>query len=295
MRKLVTFVVATLLGAALAGCNAQLDSDTDALLSATQLKYRLDTRYAVFFCDPDYWPVVRGDEQERALERFPTIAADSEKFQTIVEHLGLTGRSDFTPAEKLQIYREDKRLATIALDPQGSSYSFRLRASEAQSVVAISGDIDRSGRIIVRERTPSNSSCPICLAGDTRIATADGPVRVRDLKPGALVWSLNAANQRVLAQVLRTVREPLGRGNEFIRLHLADGRELLASAGHPTADGRRLGELAAGDYLDGSRVLAAAHVVADHATYDLLPASPTGVYWANGVLLGSTLSVSRSR
>jgi hypothetical protein len=27
----------------------------------------------------------------------------------------------------------------------------------------------------------------------------------------------------------------------------------------------------------------------DGATYDLLPSGPTGAYWADGVLLGSTL------
>jgi hypothetical protein len=71
---------------------------------------------------------------------------------------------------------------------------------------------------------------------------------------------------------------------------LADGRELHASPGHPTADGRPLGSLAVGHVLDGSRIVLWALVpYAGERTYDLLPAGPTGAYWANGVLLSTTL------
>ena len=51
-----------------------------------------------------------------------------------------------------------------------------------------------------------------------------------------------------------------------------------------------MGALAPGDAYDGSTVAAAALVpYGDTATYDLLPAGPTGEYWADGILLGSTL------
>jgi hypothetical protein len=77
----------------------------------------------------------------------------------------------------------------------------------------------------------------------------------------------------------------------MVHLVLADGRELLASPGHKTADGRALGFLAAGDALDGSTIKLWELVpYAGDRTYDLLPAGPTGTYWANGVLLSSTLS-----
>jgi len=77
----------------------------------------------------------------------------------------------------------------------------------------------------------------------------------------------------------------------MVHLKLADGRELLASPGHRTADGRQLGALAVGDRLDGSTITLWEVVPysGDH-TYDLLPAGPTGTYWANGILLLSTLS-----
>jgi hypothetical protein len=77
----------------------------------------------------------------------------------------------------------------------------------------------------------------------------------------------------------------------MVHLRLADGRDLLASPGHRTADGRALGSLAAGDALDGSNITVWELVPYNGTrTYDLLPAGPTGTYWADGILLSSTLS-----
>jgi hypothetical protein len=77
----------------------------------------------------------------------------------------------------------------------------------------------------------------------------------------------------------------------MVHLRLAYGRELLASPGHRTADGRPLGTLALGDELDGSRITLWELVpYGGSHTYDLLPAGPTGAYWANGILLSSTLA-----
>ena len=79
-------------------------------------------------------------------------------------------------------------------------------------------------------------------------------------------------------------------GHRMVHLRVADGRELLASPGHRAASGRTLGSLAVGDLLDGSRVTHWELVAYDgDRTYDLLPGGPTGRYWANGILLASTL------
>jgi hypothetical protein len=73
-------------------------------------------------------------------------------------------------------------------------------------------------------------------------------------------------------------------------LILADGRELLVSPGHRTADGRQAGDLKIGDQLDGSNITTWELVpYADGRTYDLLPAGATGFYWANGILMASTI------
>jgi len=62
------------------------------------------------------------------------------------------------------------------------------------------------------------------------------------------------------------------------------------SPGHPTADGRHIADLSRGDALDGARVVSVERVrYAGAATYDILPAGATGMYWASGILLGSTL------
>ncbi len=76
----------------------------------------------------------------------------------------------------------------------------------------------------------------------------------------------------------------------MILLILDDGRALRASPGHPTADGRAIGDLRVGDRYDGARVIEIRTVPStDAATYDVLPSGETGLYWANGILLGSSL------
>jgi hypothetical protein len=82
---------------------------------------------------------------------------------------------------------------------------------------------------------------------------------------------------------------PAPGGHHVVQLVISDGRTVEASPGHPTADGRRVGELRPGDLLDGSRVKAVERVSYIGDTWDLLPAGPTGAYWADDVLLGSTL------
>ena len=90
--------------------------------------------------------------------------------------------------------------------------------------------------------------------------------------------------------VARVQRTPVT-GHSILHVLLANGRTLDVSAAHPTADGRRFGELRPGDTLDKQPI--AAVVVEPYnypATYDILPASDTGFYFAAGVRIGSTLS-----
>jgi hypothetical protein len=79
--------------------------------------------------------------------------------------------------------------------------------------------------------------------------------------------------------------------HEMVHIILNDGRERWASPGHPTIDGRKLGDLKAGDSLGGARITFIERVPYDQsATYDLLPSGGTGFYRANGILLASTLA-----
>ncbi len=132
--------------------------------------------------------------------------------------------------------------------------------------------------------------CPICLAEDTLIDTPSGTIPVQNLQQGTEVWTINSAGIRVSAKILKTSRTPVPSTHHVVHLVLADGRELFASPGHPTADGRTIGNLIAGDMLDGSHVITAQSIpYQKQYTYDLLPAGQTGSYWANHILVGSTL------
>jgi hypothetical protein len=65
---------------------------------------------------------------------------------------------------------------------------------------------------------------------------------------------------------------------------------VTASGQHPTAAGRAIADYKIGDMLDGARVISTSYITyTSGKTYDLLPAGTTGLYWANGILLGSTL------
>jgi hypothetical protein len=116
---------------------------------------------------------------------------------------------------------------------------------------------------------------------------------VEALRPGDLVWTLDASGQRLAAPILRMARTVVPDLHRLVYLLLDDGRELWASPGHPTADGRRLADLQPGDLLDGARLTRSEAVSYGRpATYDLLPSGDTGYYWANGILMGSTLAAS---
>jgi hypothetical protein len=151
---------------------------------------------------------------------------------------------------------------------------------------------------------PLNGRCwkdgtrePICLAADTKIATTSGDVAVRDLTPSMRVWTLNARGERVAAALITMSHVPAPVGHVMTHVVFADGRELSASPGHPTCAGAvsskptaTMAELREGQRYDRAAITKAEQVpYTEKETYDLLPAGDTGCYWANGVLLGSTL------
>jgi hypothetical protein len=244
-----------------------------------------------FFCDPDIYPVARADETQLALQHFDELQANTDEFQSILAHNGMSGVTSFTDEQKLQIYRDHKKLAAMLFEPSGDKYQFQLRTADQQQGFAIKGLIDAAGNITVQEKTPTVATCPICLASWTSIDTPRGGVRVTDLNVGDLVWTVNAKGARVAAPILLVASVQVPPTHQMVHLELTDGRELWASAGHPTADGRTLGDLQVGEALDGGVVTLAERVpYGQPATYDLLPAGATGWYWADGILLGSTLA-----
>ena len=265
-------------------------------LSVNQLKFAvIDAVGTPVYCDPDFYPVARADgETTNAIAKYPEIRADSELYSTIVAHEHLPS-GELTDGQKVVLYRAWKLLRALNLTQSGSDYSFSYRvlsSGGSASYLMVTGTVRVDGVVTVSSRTPTGAPpCPICLAATTLIATPNGDVRVTEIRPGMLVWTAASDGSRITAPVLEVGSMAAPAGHQMVHLVLADGRELLASPGHQAGDGRPLGSLASGDALDGSTITQWELVpYAGDRTYDLLPAGSTGTYWANGILLSSTLS-----
>jgi hypothetical protein len=260
--------------------------------SIDQLKFAvMDAAGKPAYCDPDFYPLAReGGEQASAMARYPQIQADAEVYAAILAHEHLPG-GQLTDAQKLTVYRAWKLLRALTFTQSGNAYSFSYRAGSAGAYAMVTGTARVDGVVSITSRTTTGApNCPICLAATTLIATPNGEVLVTDVRPGMLVWTATPDGRRIAARVMEAGSTAVPAGHLMVRLALADGRVLLASPGHRAADGRPLGTLAPGDRLDGSTIVRWELVpYGSDRTYDLLPAGPTGTYWANGILLASTL------
>ena len=262
------------------------------LYSQPQLEYRIISNFGeVFWCDPDFYPVGRpGQEERNAREQFATIMADEMEFSAILEKIGLAVKADYTNDEKLAIYREHKKLTRgVQISLSGDVYTFTVRVGQGQGQ-RIEGVVTKSGEITVVKRETSFNTCPICLSVGTLIDTPGGPVAVENLRQGTVVWIVDALGNKVAAPVLETVTTTVPAAFEVVRVTLYDGRSVTASPGHPSADRKALGDYGVGDILDGARVMSSERVIyGGGATFDILPAGGTGLYWADGILLMSTI------
>ena len=132
--------------------------------------------------------------------------------------------------------------------------------------------------------------CPICLSSNTLISTPIGERRVTEIKIGQLVWTVDKRGHKIASAVIMTGRTLVPSTHRMVHLVLADGRELWVSPGHPTTDHRTVDQLWQGEEYSGSRIITTELVPYwDDKTYDILPAGETGYYYANGILIGSTL------
>jgi len=275
-------------------CGSAAPGPVGSPLNVAELKFKvMDAVGTPLFCDPDFYPIAReGGEQANAITEYPKIRAQADLYPAIIAHEHLPS-GDLTDAQKLTLYRAYKRLNALTFTQNVNEYAFEFRASKDQGAIQlVKGTVRVDGVVTVTATTPSGPpNCPICLAASTLIATPSGPMRVVDMKPGMLVWTTTLEGKRVAAPVVEVGSTQVPAGHLMVHLVLADGRELLASPGHRTADGRALGSLAAGQSVDGSTIKLWELVpYAGDRTYDLLPAGPTGAYWASGILLSSTLS-----
>ncbi|MCA9597551.1 MAG: Hint domain-containing protein [Myxococcales bacterium] len=140
----------------------------------------------------------------------------------------------------------------------------------------------------------AEGSCPlgcktcVCTSPDTPIATPSGERAIAELRVGDLVYSVD--HGATVAVPIRAIHSQPARSHHVMHVVLDGGRTLDISPGHPTADGRRFGELRAGEALDGVGIRSVTLVPYPHSrTYDILPDSDSGTYFAAGALIGSTL------
>ena len=261
-------------------------------LPQAELKYRvMDAGGRISFCDPDFYPVARADESEIAKTKIDEIRRDSETYAAITKRSG---------TDVLAVYREWKALNALRLVASGASWTFNYRSTGNPSPTAtvakangtqIEGSVDVFGKVDISKRSDAGPlNCPICLARDTRIATPTGEIAVDQLRVGDVVWTQDEHGERVAAPLVAIGSTPVPSTHEVVRIVLGDGRTVLVSPGHPTADGRHVGDIRAGDSLDGATVLLARREpYTGGFTFDVRPAGASGAYWANGVLLFSTL------
>ena len=300
----------TLLAAVLAGLTACASGPATASIPGTtpspspvptatviynqyQLEYRLLATYPDYFwCDPDFYPIVRiGQEQANAITQFPNIQANAAEFAAILEYLKLPVKAIYSDTEKLDIYREYKRLndAIIISSSATNIYNYSLRTGQNQGW-HIEGTISTTGQITITRKETSFNTCPICLARGTLINTPAGPIPVEQIQPGMSVWTRDGEGKRIAVPVLKTSSTAVPDNFRILKITLADGRTVTASPGHPSAELRPLGSYHVGDFLDSSRIISIESVTyTGGRTFDLLPEGQTGLYWAGGILLASTL------
>jgi len=282
----------------LSGCKAQssLTTSSTSILPATysqyQLEYRLFAKYPnIFWCDSDYYPVAReGQEQQNSVDQFLTIKSNQAEFSAILTQLNLPNKTDYTDNEKLLIYREHKKLTyAVQMTAANGGYNFDLRVGEGQGT-RIQGTIITSGEIQETSRETSFNTCPICLVKGTLIDTPQGRIPVEQLSKGMIVWTTDDSGNRIAKEIVETTSTIVPSSFKVIKIELNDGRTITASPGHPTAEGRAIADYQLGNELDGAQIVTMDYITYENSmTYDILPAGPTGFYWANGILLGSTL------
>ncbi len=264
--------------------------------SQAELKLGLiDTYGPLWYCDPDFFPIAHGEEIDSARARWPEVMADLVAFKAITAKLGLDPAASFTDAQKLVVYQAWKVLQAIALNAIGNdTYRFDYLAQPKAGGAEgrrIAGTITTSGAITVEQQAAAGEpNCPICLPRGTLIETPNGGVAVDRLRIDGAIWTLDLQGRRVAGSVIALGSTAAPANHHVVRVILADGRTVTASPGHPLADGRHLGDLRAGDLVDGSVVTAADLIpYGGGRTYDLVVSGPTGTYLVDGIALGSTI------
>ncbi len=253
----------------------------------------------VDFCDRDYYPVGSSTAEQQSAQEYVSAPPDADEYAVILRHLDLASTETLTDAQKLEVYREYKRLRAIGMTASGSGFEFSTHETipytqQGGGTYLVTGTVS-GATVTINQRTASPLVCPICLAQGTRIDTPNGPVSVQELQEGDAVYTENTQGKRIEGVVLKVTRRNAQPGQKIVHIVLDDGRQAWISAGHPLPDGRTIGQISVGDKIDGATVTNVdLKPYETEATYDLLPDGFTGVYWANGIPVKSTLFETKS-
>jgi hypothetical protein len=290
MKRSLSVVVLGLLLGACAAPGVDTVTPPPRGLSSAELRLRvLDALHGrVFFCGP---PVIMVPTRERLRREIASLSRSQPAvYRAILRH----ERIHAFPKTNSQLARVDRvfqQLLAIQLKRTGGQYFFHVSVTGSGEGPhrLVSGTITAAGQVTIEHSVSTpGPPCPICLARGVRISTPGGPLPVQDLHRGRAVWTVDGTGHRIRAVVLRTRRVPAQ--GELLWILLVDGRSVTVSPRHPTASGRLVGQLRTGERLGGSRIRSITAIPYRGFTYDLLPSGPTGDYFADGILLGSTLS-----
>jgi len=120
------------------------------------------------------------------------------------------------------------------------------------------------------------------------------PTTVAELKIGDIIYTTNKLGQRVEAPIINKDSVKVTADHQLIDIILEDGRRIKCTPDHPNRDYSLMSSLRIGHYLEGSEIIEISYEnYTQPYTFDILPAGETGIYWANGIRLGSTLFVEQ--
>jgi hypothetical protein len=226
---------------------------------------------------------------------YPRMLSDAPTYTAIIRRERLAP-IPLTNDQTVAVYRDWLKLNAVRLSWDGSAYDFAMFPGPTPSEALrneMVGKIDVMGHVYDVHQSSAMGACPICLAAGAVISTPSGPIPVSKIAVGMHVWSAAADGRLVDAVVLETTSRLAAPGSELIHVVLADGRQVTASPPHEIADGRPLGSLRVGDEIQGVAIKQLDAVDDSFGfTYDLLPSGATGEYWADGILMRTTLNTA---
>lgn len=209
--------------------------------------------------------------------------------------------TNFSVKLRIKTYTEanyDQIWVWIDVDGGIRCTRYILRAEWENNRDVLEKELEEAYKNPARHRAPvkhvsyvSSEPGSFCLPGNSLISVPNGFVAIEKLKNGDLVWTIDKSGHRVQTVIVQKTKRHVFKDHKIANIVLRDRREIYASPGHPTIDNEELGALKKGQILDGAQV-ASTQIISYQGkyTHDILPSGETGGYWANSMLIGSTLS-----